>query len=273
MVHAIQNEPVTVQHSAGVFEQDTCSIKARVERDMQQFLGGSSLNARQKVAVGCRILARDGHAHSLAGQVTARADENSFWTTSFANGLREATASNLVRFDRGMTLVEGEGMASPAVRFHLWIYQRRPDVQSIVHTHPPHVSALSMTGQPLVSAHMDAMMFHEACAYLRDWPGVPLANEEGEIISSALGDKPAILLAHHGLLTAGSSIEHAIYLAVCLEHAAKLQLLASSNGEIRLPRPELAREARQFLTKASVMNATFNYWARQIIREDAGVLE
>ena len=256
-----------------MFREGAEAIHSRVDADMSRFLSGPDLDPRQKTALACRILAREGHAQSLAGQVTVRGDADTFWTTNFASGLRDASAGNLVRFDREMQVVEGEGMPNPAVRFHLWIYAHRPQVGSIVHTHPPHASALSMLGEPLQIAHMDAMMLYENCAYLPDWPGVPLANEEGRIIHGALGAKSAVLLAHHGLLTVGDSVERATYLAVSLENAARLQLLARAAGEICAPKAELAREACEFLNKRSIVDATFSFWARQILREQPDVLQ
>jgi len=79
------------------------------------------------------------------------------------------------------------------VRFHVWIYRNRPDVQAIVHTHAPHASALAATGKPLKTIHMDGAMLH-GCAHLEDWPGVPVADDEGRIISGALGEAKTILL-------------------------------------------------------------------------------
>jgi hypothetical protein len=63
-------------------------------------------------------------------------------------------------------------------------------------------SALSLVGKPLIAAHMDTAMFYDDCAYLPEWPGPPIGDEEGRIIHEALGDKRAILLAHHGQLVA-----------------------------------------------------------------------
>jgi L-fuculose-phosphate aldolase len=102
---------------------------------------------------------------------------------------------------------------------------------------------------------------------LENWPGVPLANEEGRLISEALGAKRTILLAHHGLLTTGKTLEQAVYLAVLLEQAAQLQVLAHSIGTIRPVSSELAREAHDFLLKDSVVNATFECWARAAARK------
>src|SRR3546814_17947066 len=97
-------------------------------------------------------------------------------------------------------------MANPAVLFHFWVYRRRPDVNCIVHTHPPYVSALSMTGRALSISHMDATPFADDCAFLAEWPGLPIAANEGDIISTALGARRTILLAHHGFIAATSSI-------------------------------------------------------------------
>ena len=52
-----------------------------------------------------------------------------------------------------------------------------------------------MIGEPLVVSHMDTCVLYENCAYLAEWPGVPIGDEEGRIISEGLGDKEAILLA------------------------------------------------------------------------------
>ncbi len=117
-------------------------------------------------------------------------------------------------------------MPNPANRFHSWLYRARPDLNCIVHSHAPHASALAMLEVPLTISHMDTCVLYDQTAFLEKWPGIPVGNEEGEIISTALGDKKAILLSHHGLLVAGSSVEEACVLGVMFERAARLQLLA-----------------------------------------------
>jgi L-fuculose-phosphate aldolase len=250
------------------FTRSAGDIRERLDRDMSASLGASTFSLQEKLALACRILADEGHARTLAGQITVRADTSAtYWTTQFGAGLAGTTAGNLVRVDSEMKIVEGAGMPNPAVRFHLWIYGARRELNCIVHTHPPYSSALSMVGERLGVAHMDSMMFYEDCAYLDRWPGVPVANEEGRTISEALGQKRAILLAHHGLLTVGRSLEEAVYLAVLFEHAAQLQVLARSVGEIRAVPDDEARQAHEFLLKDSIVNGTFNYWARCIARK------
>ena len=105
-------------------------------------------------------------------------------------------------------------------------------------------------------------MLH-GCAHLPEWPGVPVADDEGRIISGALGDAKCILLANHGLLTAGGSVEEATYLAVFFERAARMQLRAMAAGGFKQVAPALAEEARAFLLQPSIVRATFAYWARR----------
>lgn len=238
----------------------------RVNREMAEDLPALRAATPELLAACCRILAAEGHESGLAGQVTARANGSDaparhFWTLQFGYGFDEAAASRMVLVDEDLKPLSG-GRPNPGVRFHVWIYGKRPEVQAIVHTHAPHASALAATGKPLKTIHMDSAMLH-GTAHLPDWPGVPVADDEGRIISGALGESKSILLANHGLLTAGSSVEEAAYLAVFFERAARMQLLAMAAGGFKEVKPALAEEARDFLLQPSIVRGTFAYWARR----------
>jgi L-fuculose-phosphate aldolase len=218
---------------------------------------------RRLLASGCRILAAEGHESGLAGQATVRAGEpGRWWTLPFGVGFDEAAAERMVLVDEELRPVAGGEPPNPGVRFHIWIYRKRPDVQAIVHTHAPYASALAATGKPLKTIHMDSAMLH-GTAHLPDWPGVPVGDDEGRIISGALGSAKTILLANHGLLATGAGIEEAVYLAVFFERAARLQLRAMAAGGYREVEARLAEEAREFLLQPSIVRATFAYWARR----------
>jgi L-fuculose-phosphate aldolase len=246
-------------------ERDRMYFLERVGREMEADLPALELSVREALAAACRILASEGHESGLAGQVTARAEKpDTWWTLKFGYGFEEATPERMVLVDEDLNPLEG-GRPNPGVRFHVWIYRDRPDVNAILHTHAPWASALAATGKPLQIAHMDSAMLH-GTAHLPEWPGVPVADEEGRIISGALGSAKSILLANHGLLTAGSSVEEATYLAVFFERAARMQLRAMAAGGVKEVRPELAAEARDFLLQPSIVRGTFAYWARRASR-------
>jgi len=251
-------------------------FEVRATREMNEHLARSSdWTVTQKLALTARMLAAEEHGSALAGQITARgAAAGTMWTAKFGLGLDEIHAGDFILVDDDLNVLEGDGMPNPSNRFHLWIYRARPDVDCVVHTHPPYVSALSMIGVPLIASHMDTAMFFEDCAWLPEWPGPPIGDEEGELISGALGDKRSILLAHHGQLCAGETVEQAAVLAFHIERAAKMQLDAMAAGEIKpLPR-DAGKHAHDYRLKEAPLNATFTYYARQVLRNDGeGVLD
>lgn len=233
--------------------------------DMAKHLASVDRDMKQNLAYACRILAMTGQEAGLAGQISARSERpGAYWTLRFGLGFDEATPEDFIEVDADLNTLTGSGMANPATRFHLWVYRAREDVQSIIHTHSPWASALAAARQPLVIAQMDMTPLHDDCAFLAEWPGVPIADDEGVIISEALGNKRSIILAHHGYLTAGSSIQEAAYLSVYLERAARMQMRAQAAfGPLTPVSDKLAKEAHDYLLKRSIVNGTFDYWCRQ----------
>ncbi|WP_031468663.1 aldolase [Sciscionella sediminilitoris] len=246
---------------------ETADNAMRTELESQEWTD------REKIALTCRALSDAGHDSGLAGQISVRGETpGTFLTQRLGLGFDEITSENLLLVDEDLTVLEGSGMANPANRFHSWIYRARPDVRCIVHTHPLHAAALSMLEVPLQVSQMDIAPLYDDCAFLPDWPGVPVGNEEGEIISAALGDKRAILLAHHGQLVVGESIEEACSLAHLIERGARLQLLAMGAGEIKPLPPRLAREAHDWTLSPRRSRANFQYYARRALRGHPDVI-
>jgi L-fuculose-phosphate aldolase len=236
----------------------------RATQEMSKHLQIVERDTKETMAYACRILAMTEQEAGLAGQISVRSERpGAYWTLRFGLGFDEAKPEDFIEVDRDLNTLTGEGMANPATRFHLWVYDARPDVNCIIHTHSPWASSLAAARQPLVISQMDMTPLHNDCAFLGEWPGVPIADDEGVIISQALGEKKAIILAHHGYLTAGTSCEEATYLSVYLERAARMQIRAQAFGNLTPVDDKLAAEAHDYLLKTSIVKATFNYWCRQ----------
>lgn len=258
---------------AETFTDSKSDLMDRAQQRIADNIAEPQWSTRQKLALTCRALYDRGHDSGLAGQITARAERpGTYYTQRLGLGFDEITEDNLLVVDEDLTVLDGTGMANPANRFHSWIYRARPDVQCIVHTHPFHVAALSMLETPLVISHMDTTPLYDDCAFLPFWPGVPVGNEEGETIATALGDKKAILLAHHGQIVAGASIEEACSLAVLIERAAQLQLAAMAAGTIKELPDKLAREAHDWTLLPQRSTANFAYYARRALAAHPDVL-
>jgi L-fuculose-phosphate aldolase len=237
------------------------------KKRMLEHLSMPAWSIRQKLALTCRILHNKGHESGLAGQISGRGETpGTLYTQQLGLGFDEITASNLLKIDEDLNVLEGQGMVNPANRFHTWLYRARPDVNCIIHTHGTHSVALAMLERPLKIAYMDVCVLYDDVAYLPIWTGVPVGNEEGKAISEAIGNKRALLLAHHGLLVTGSTVEEACAVAVMFERAAELQLLAESAGTIKDIEPTLGRQAHDWILQQKRSQATFHYYARQLLR-------
>lgn len=255
--------------SGKTFDLDKNELVRQSFNQMDAVLQGAHYTQAQKLALTCRILFDNGHDSGLAGQITARCEKpGTYLTQRLGLGFDEIRASNLLLVNEDLEVLEGEGMANPANRFHSWLYRARPDVQCIIHTHAVHTAALSMLEIPLEISHMDNCVLYDDVAFLPEWPGVPVGNEEGELIAQAIGSKRALFLAHHGLLVACGSIEESCLLAIAFERAARMQLIALSAGAIKPVKPELAREAHDWILCAQRSAVGFAYYARRCLRNN-----
>lgn len=249
------------------FALDKSALVQQSFNQMDAHLADSAYTPRQKLALTCRILFDNGHDSGLAGQITARTGvSGEFFTQRLGLGFDEISEDNLLRVDEDLNVLEGGGMANPANRFHSWVYRARPDVNCIIHTHALHTAALGMLEQPLIVSHMDNCVLYNDVAFVGRWPGIPVGNEEGEFIAAALGDKRALLLSHHGLLVAATSVEEACVLSIAFERAARMHLLAAAAGTIQPIDPRLGSEAHDWILRPKRNAIAFDYYARRSLK-------
>jgi L-fuculose-phosphate aldolase len=258
---------------------DLTALRARASARLGELYNEAALAAdpgwsdAEKLTLACRILAADGHDSVVPGLVSARtAKPDLYLTLPMGVGFEEVTPRQMLTVDKNLDVVEGRGKPPKAVGFLIKIHQLRPDITCAIHTHAEHAAALSMVGEPLAVAHMDATMFHDDCAYLKEWPGNPVTELEGELISRALGSKRAILLANHGLATVGQTIEEAAWMALCFERAAKMQVRARSIGALTSIDPAFARDAHDYMTDPTMVSTQFRRFARRALRQDPDCL-
>lgn len=136
--------------------------------------------------------------------------------------------------------VDGKLKPSSETKFHLAIYQARPDVNAILHSHQVHATTIACMGIELPAVH-----------YLIGWCGdkVPLApyatfgtQALSDNILSVLGDYRACLLENHGLITLGTDLNQAFDIAEELELVAQIYIQAKSMGEPKLLNQEQMAE-------------------------------
>lgn len=196
---------------------------------------------RQAMLVaGLRILAASDMEEGVAGHVTARDPEHEdrFWVNPFGAYFGTIEVDDLLLVDHAGRVLHGNGIVNPAgYDIHSAVHRARPDVVACAHTHASHGMALSCLGETLLPLTQTAAAFFEDHVLLDHYPDA----DTGVTIASALGTTKAAILAHHGLLTVGRSVESCIWWFVSFERQARVQLLAQAAGTVRTLPEDTAR--------------------------------
>ena len=190
--------------------------------------------ARVELAAAYRLTDHFGMTALIYNHITARVPgaDDQFLINEYGLGYEEVTASNLVKIDMdGNILDEGERRINvTGYVIHSAIHAARHDVTCVMHTHTPYGMAVSALERDLLPLQQDAYQFHERLSY-HEFEGVAVDIDERERLVTDLGDKNAMILRNHGLLTVGRSVAEAWVRMWQLEQACKVQVLAQSTGQ------------------------------------------
>jgi L-fuculose-phosphate aldolase len=200
---------------------------------------------RTRIARACRVLGKMELTRGLRGHISARipGTERIFIRARgpAESGVRYTTEDEIVEIGLDGKPVAGmpKGLRTPSEVFiHTEIYRARPEVNAVVHLHPPTVVLFTVVGVPLLPIYG---------AY--DPQGLGIALEEppvyeksvlidtpelGRELSATIGTKRACLMRGHGITTAADSIEEASVIALGLNELATMNYQARMLGE---PRP------------------------------------
>jgi ribulose-5-phosphate 4-epimerase/fuculose-1-phosphate aldolase len=121
---------------------------------------------------------------------------------------------------------------------HASIYEARPDVNSVAHTHQPLATAFSVAGVPILPIYNQAAPFAPETPIFPS-PRLIYTVQDGADICRTLGDRMAMLLQGHGVVVVGDSLEYATVHAIYLERTAHMQWVASAVGKpVIMPQKE-----------------------------------
>jgi L-fuculose-phosphate aldolase len=137
--------------------------------------------------------------------------------------------------------VEGKKNPSTELKLHLFIYHQRKDVNAVVHTHPRFSTAFSAAGLAL-----DKHVFPEIYLKLGRIPLAKYATPSTEEVPASLAgfvkDYNAVLMANHGLVTYGKSLEEAYFLTEKVEQFAEISYYCRMlGGEKELTKAQIKK--------------------------------
>jgi L-fuculose-phosphate aldolase len=186
---------------------------------------------RKLVVQGAKAIYAKGLVEAGEGNVSIRNGKKKelFITPSF-NQYTSLTENDVVlmNFD-GEALSIGK-LPSTEVKMHTAIYESRPKVAAVIHTHSSYATIISTVQKSIPIIMEEMYIFLGGSIDISD-PGEAHTEEMGKVALNALGRKNAALLANHGVIVCGKSIDHAVKFSELVEKLAKIYWGSLQIGE------------------------------------------
>jgi L-fuculose-phosphate aldolase len=200
---------------------------------------------RSQIVATAQAMDKAGFAPSKSGNVSARGDDG-FLITPSGLPYQRMMEADIVSMALDGTHAQG-ARPSSEWPFHAAIYAARPDAMAIVHTHSPRATALSTARTGIPAFHYMIAMAggHDIrCAQYATFGSAELARNA----VLALDGRKAVLLANHGVIALGATLQGALTIATEVENLAGqyLDILASGLTPVILDEMEMARVSAKF---------------------------
>jgi L-fuculose-phosphate aldolase len=190
--------------------------------------------------IGRRLYAR-GFAAANDGNITVRLSEREFLCTPTMVSKGFMKPEDICKVDQDGKQLAGTRKRTSEVLLHLAIYKQRPDINGVVHCHPPHATAFAVAHEPIPKC-----VLPEVEVFLGE---VPIAEYEtpgttrfAETIVPFVRDCNTIILANHGTVTFGPNLENAYFNSEIIDAYCKILILARQLGRVNYFTDEQTRE-------------------------------
>jgi ribulose-5-phosphate 4-epimerase/fuculose-1-phosphate aldolase len=205
--------------------------------------------ARVELAAAYRIFDMLGWDQLIFNHITVRVPgpEKMFLINPFGLHYREITASSLLLIDlQGNVLRESKWPVNQAgFVIHSALHESQPDAHCIMHTHTTTGMAVACLKDGLSPHNFYGAMLQGQVAY-HDFEGITVEPGEKERLVRDIGDKRAVILRSHGLLTWGPSVAQAFLTLWTLQRACDVQVAAAAAGAVLPVTPQaIAQSVRE----------------------------
>ena len=185
---------------------------------------------KQICEIGKRIYDR-GMVAANDGNISVKLNDNEFLCTPTGVSKGFMTPDYICKVDRNGNVIEANGRFKPSseIKMHMRVYQKRPDVGSVVHAHPSYATASAIAGIPLTAPIMPEAVIALGCVPIAKY-GTPSTNEIPDAVEEYLPYYDAVLLENHGALSYSVDLLSAYHKMESLEFYAELLYKARQLG-------------------------------------------
>jgi L-fuculose-phosphate aldolase len=185
----------------------------------------------RRMALCCRQLAARGLIAGRDGNLSVRLGTERVLVTPSGYIKSLVTAADMVEVDlAGKPRRRSSRKPTSELDLHLRILRHRPDVQAVVHAHPPTATGFAVAGEAIPGNLLPELIFVVGPVPLVPF-GMPGTPQLGDQVVPYLKDHEALLLANHGAVTMGKTLDEAWIRMESLEHCARIILAARQIGE------------------------------------------
>ncbi|MGH8618499.1 MAG: class II aldolase/adducin family protein [Burkholderiales bacterium] len=222
------------------------AVANKVNKPVRDLVSPEEWEARVNLAACYRLMAEFDMVEMIANHISCRVpgSHTEFLINPYGMLYEEMTASSMIKIDlEGNVLFNATeyGINKAGYVIHSAVHAARHDVDCVIHTHTLAGMAVSALKQGLMTNIAQTGMRFGEVAY-HDYEGPALNLDERARLVASLGDREALVLRNHGLLTVGPSIPECFNNMFRLERTCQLQIMTlSCNAELSLPSDEVVK--------------------------------
>ena len=187
------------------------------------------MSLQSEIIYYSKLCYRNKFLSATDGNISIRTKENHIFTTASHTCKGFLTAKDIIKVDIEGKIIQGKGKISTEFKLHKYIYQQRKDINAVIHSHPKFITAFASAGIAL-----DKIVFPEIYLFFGKIPlakyATPSTDEVPQSIAKFVKDYDAVMLANHGLVTFGKTLEEAYFKTEKVEHIAEVSFYAKMLG-------------------------------------------
>jgi len=185
---------------------------------------------REEICRFGKLLHERGYVAATDGNLSVRLGDGNILVTPTGMCKSMMEADDMVVVDLDGRQVSGRRGVTSEIGMHLLIYRMRPDIQAVVHAHPPTATGFAACGQALDQPLVSEIVVALGCVPLAKY-GTPGTPELAEALEPLIPEYDAMLMANHGVVAYAENLEKAYMKMETVEHFAKITLVSRTVGE------------------------------------------
>lgn len=185
------------------------------------------------------------------GNISVRIADDTILATPTALCKGMLSPDQIVKLDLAGNVLEGEYQPSSEIKMHLAAYNTRPDINAVVHAHPPISTGFAVAGIPLNQLTLAEMVVNFGAIPLAPYHS-PSTAELAEAVAEKVQCYDAVLMANHGVMTIGPDAYTAYHRLEMVEQFATISLVAHVLGKANTFSPQQLQDLIAIREKSGI---------------------